>query len=294
MLLRTVFEEAYAPFRLIGASKSCKRQFLRAIRCLADVVGRDPTTEDLSDDNLARVMDRLICSGRSPGTANCVMGKLRALWEFAARRGLTPRFPTIRKLPAYRRVPVAWTREQLHTLFVALKSTTGRIGGFRAREWWIGLHCVLWDSGLRIGATLRLPWTAVDFSTGTLLVPAEVQKQKADQRFRLHADTLAMLSLLRRPSGVVFPWDRGYTTIWYHYEKILKRAGLPHGRRDKFHRMRRSVASWFEACGGNATELLGHSTRRVTEAYLDETIIQRPSACDRLFRPWDDPPDKAA
>lgn len=37
--------------------------------------------------------------------------------------------------------------------------------------------------------------------------------------------------------------------------------------------------------GGNATELLGHSSRKVTEAYLDPEIVARPAACDRLFRP---------
>lgn len=286
MLLSNLLREAYRPLRLISASKQCLRHHEAAIGRLSAVLGRDATLADLSDDNLARVMSRVIADGRSPGTANCLMSKLRALWEFAARRGLVEHFPTIRKIQGYRRVPVAWTKEQLAALFRAIRTTPGRIEGLRASDWWMALHCILWDTGLRIGSAMRLEWSDVDFTTGTLLVRAETQKQKADQRFKLHPDTLAVLTLIRRPAGKMFPWDRGYSTLWHHYGQLLRRAGLPHGRRDKFHRMRRSVASWFEACGGDATALLGHSSRGVTLAYLDETITGQPQACDRLFRPW--------
>jgi hypothetical protein len=45
------------------------------------------------------------------------------------------------------------------------------------------------------------------------------------------------------------------------------------------------VASHAEAAGMNATELLHHSTRKVTLAYLDPRIVKRPQAADVLFRP---------
>ena len=63
--------------------------------------------------------------------------------------------------------------------------------------------------------------------------------------------------------------------------------GLPSDRRHKFHAMRRTVASFYEAAGGNATELLGHSTRDVTRThYLDPRVVgQGVNACDVLFRP---------
>jgi hypothetical protein len=99
--------------------------------------------------------------------------------------------------------------------------------------------------------------------------------------------TLTLLKLLRadKLTGKVFEWPYCKTYLWLMYGKLLKQAGLPSGRRDKFHKIRRSVASWFEVAGGNATELLGHSGREITRVYLDPTICQKPQAADRLFRP---------
>lgn len=284
--LSRFFEETYAPLRLSLASSHTVFQYRTNIRRFSEWIGRDATVLDLTDDAIAKFCARLLANGRQPATANKVLTQLRALWEFAARRGLRRDFPTIRKMPEYRRSPVAWSKEQLRTLFSALRRERGRIGGIPASVWWIGLHAVLWDTGARIGAVLELRWEDLDWERGQILLRAETQKQRADQRFKLHPDTLAFLTLMRRGSGLMFPWPTCRSCIWYRYNRILQAAGLPCDRRSKFHRMRKSVASWFKACGGNATDLLGHSSPRVTEAYLDEAIIGKPQACDLLFRPW--------
>ena len=83
----------------------------------------------------------------------------------------------------------------------------------------------------------------------------------------------------------IFPWPFCPTHIYYHYKRILRRAGLPTDRDCHFHRIRKSVASWYEAAGGNVTELLDHSARRVTRAYLDPRIVTHQQAADVLFRP---------
>ena len=67
--------------------------------------------------------------------------------------------------------------------------------------------------------------------------------------------------------------------------EIMERAGLPNSRLYKFHSIRKSVASYYEAAGGNATELLGHSSRRITKAYIDPRICCKPSPVGVLFRP---------
>ena len=66
---------------------------------------------------------------------------------------------------------------------------------------------------------------------------------------------------------------------------VLRRAGLPIDRKRKFHCLRRTVASYYEAAGGNATEFLDHTTRRVTQAYLDPRIVPHADATRLLFRP---------
>ncbi len=69
------------------------------------------------------------------------------------------------------------------------------------------------------------------------------------------------------------------------YRKMRKRAGLPTTRRDSFHKMRRSVASYGAEAGIDPTHLMGHSSRAITEkSYLDPTIAKTPQASEHLFR----------
>lgn len=291
MTVRSLYDRLYLSLRLAGSSDHCRYQYRLNIARFGRWLGRDALVGDFSDDNLAAFTGSLLTDGKSPSTANKVGAQLRALWEFAARRGFTTIYPTWRKRPEYKRCPTAWSRAQLSALFAAVASVTGEIADAPAAIWWGCLMAVLWDTGLRIGAAMSLEWSDLDRETGELTVRAETQKDKEDQRFKLHRDTIAALGHLGgAKEGRVFRWDMCYQSLWYRYGKILKAAGLPHGRRDKFHRIRRSVASWFEAAGGNATDLLGHSDRRVTMRYLDPAVIGKPQASDILFRPGDGRP----
>jgi len=125
--------------------------------------------------------------------------------------------------------------------------------------------------------------------------PAETRKGGvADNSRRLAKDTVAGLESVRRwqetaevysLAGDVFLWDFSATYLYKIYGKILKRAGLPNGPAYKFHCLRKTVASYFEEAGGNATELLGHASRDITKCYLDPRIVSRTEAVDLLFRP---------
>ena len=46
--------------------------------------------------------------------------------------------------------------------------------------------------------------------------------------------------------------------------------------------MRRTVASKYEAAGGNATALMDHTKRSVTLLYLDPKIAKQPQVIDLL------------
>jgi integrase len=293
-LLIELFDTAYEPCQLAIASDGSKQQHKRNIRRASELLGRPAKISDLSDDLVARVCALILSSGKKPGTANKCRSQMAALWSFAARRGLIKTWPTIRKYRDHKREPTAWGKEQLGELFEACRRIPGWIGPVRAYLWWIALHSVLWDTGLRIGATLRLRLGQIDWSRGLLLVEAEQQKNDEDQWFRLHDDTLAILRAIYTDRETIFPWPFCKGTLWQRYRKILKDAGLPQTSRDKFHKMRRSVASWFEEAGGNATELLGHSSRAVTLGYIDKTIVGKVHATDLLFRPDRPPPPPRA
>jgi integrase len=155
----------------------------------------------------------------------------------------------------------------------------------RACDWWVALVLAIWDSGERIAAVIRLKWGDVDLARGWIRFKAENRKGgRDDSVVRLSSETVAALKQIRGKEGPVFPWPWCQSYLWKAFGDILKRAGLPHDGKSKFHRIRKTVASYAEAAGGNATAMLRHSKREVTEAYLDPRIVNRQQPVDVLFR----------
>lgn len=279
---------AYSRHVLFDASPGTLNQFRVTMRHARAALGREVKLKDINDDLVLSVFERLKARGRSPATANKCRSNLLAIWRWLCRRNILKRWPDVSKLREPKRLPVAWSRNEVAKLWAALECLPGRVAGIPASDWWIALHSLVWDTGERIGAVLKLEWSDVG-DDGTIVFRAENRKGRtADKVHRLHPTTVALLDRLRRPNNqVVFAWDRSRCMIWLRYAEILKRAGLPTDRRHKFHALRRTVASFYEAAGGNATELLGHSSREVTrQHYLDPRITGTISAaCDVLFRP---------
>ncbi len=288
LTLRDFFARTYAVRKLRGPKhENTRRLYANSIGNFAKFLGREPTLTDLDDDVLAGFAAWFLDRGRSPHTSNKCVGQICALWRFAARKRLVEVWPDVTLEDCPHRDPLAWLQHELSALFHAIAATPGKVGVIRAPVWWLAIHLVAWDSGERIGALLGLRWQDVDLEGGWAHFPAEVRKgRKRDRTYPLHPQTIdALRPMLGPPDAPVFRWHMSLPTLYDHYEKILRRAGLPEDRRCKFHRMRRSVASWAEANGGNATELLDHSSRRITKAYLDPRIVGGQSASDLLFRP---------
>jgi len=283
-LLPDVFSE-YRQRRLLGRSPATLEKYWIEIRRFARFLQRTPKLSDLTDVTVARLLEEQLNSGASPYTVNKCRACLLAIWRFACRQGYLERWPEIDKLNEPQRTPRAWSQQQIGTLLRVCQEQQGMIGDVPAGQWWSTLHLVGWDTGERIGALLQLRWD--DYERPWMYIPAEVRKGKrADRVFRLHPDTCAALERIRSPRRrIIFPWPFAYNYLWPRYTKLLLQAGLPTDRQSKFHRIRKSLASHYEAAGGNATQLLGHSGRRTTKAYIDPTIVPQQHASDVLFRP---------
>lgn len=284
--LAEFFRSVYRPLRLPDGAPRTLEQYRYALNNMAKVLGHEATLCDLTDETVASLVSWHIDRGNSPATANGDRKRIVALWNFAAKRGLVSDWPNVPKLKEPIREPQAWSQQEISRLFAACRAMPGRISGILAWRWWAGLHWVLWETGERIGAILRLTWNDYD-PEGWLLVRAEYRKGgREDKLSKLSGKATAALDAIRLPKReLIFPWDRASTHLWNRYRLVLKRAGLPIGRRNMFHRMRRSVASHYEARGGNATELLGHADRKTTKLYLDRRIVGQPHAADLLFDP---------
>lgn len=288
-LVRECFDQFYTPSRLRGASPTTLNQFRVSIDNFGMYLGKRPRTWDLTDDNLSGAAYWMIDRGRSPATANKLIANLRAVWEYLARTRRVKKFPTVKKLKEPERIPVAWSSEQMVTLWGALLAQPGEISGVPASLWWISLHAVFFDTAERKGAVFATDWNDVDLTTGTILFPAQNRKWKTRDKIHfLHPDTIAVLKKFPKKTGLAWPWPREPRSIYPAYRKILKSAGLPHDRRHLFQCLRRTTASLFEACGGNSTDLLDHGSRAVTKKhYLDPRILKQIGPADLLARPLD-------
>lgn len=278
----------YREHKLLLASKSTVYQYALNLRRFTDFMGREPTADDLNDQNIAACMAWLVKECElSPSTANKLKDDFCAVWRWAARKRLVDHWPDVNDVPDPIRIPIAWTREQLATLWECCMRQPGDFCGVPAGLWWNSLHAVAWDTAERIGALFATEWPQVDLAGGWIVMKAENRKgRREDKLSRLHPTTCTLLRQIVLPErGRVWPWPYHESYLWKRYGEMLRRAHLPNDRSHKFHCLRKSAASYYEACGGDATRLLGHSGREVTQKYLDPTIVQPVHAADLLFRP---------
>lgn len=280
MLLRTLLDE-YLAMNTRIRSHATKDHYLRSIRQFEESLGGGvATVEDLTDDNLARFMLKTVdADGLSEVTANQRVKQLRALWTWAAKRRIVEQFPTVQNLREPQRLPTAWTMTQLHQLFEACKVVPGWVAQHRARTWWSALHWWLFDTGERITATLALERRWVDLEQGVAKVPAAARKGGCKAMvYRLRKETCELFAKMlaaESDTGLVFDshWS-GRSSLYKAYRRVVESADLPwEPRYCGFHKMRATVLTMIEAHGGNAQAFARHTTRAVTEAYLDQSII---------------------
>jgi len=279
------FDSHFLPRKTVRWSKNTERLHRVALRHLERFLARPPALADLNDDTLSSFLSWRLQSV-SCMTANRDVEKLLTLWRFAAKRNDVAKFPTVEFAIEPKRVPRAWSRDDLKKLFAAIDSLDGYVGKVPSRKWWRCLLLCLFDTGERIGAILGLEWQDVDLERQWIVCRAEHRKgRKSDRSYKLAVDTVAELGPISKSHGKVFDWPLDKTLLWKYYGRILVSAGLPDDRRSKFHRIRRSTASHAKAAGADPQQLLDHVSRATTLLYLDPTICQEASAIDYLFRP---------
>jgi integrase len=288
--LRYWIFDRYLPTNLKVRDESTRGHYCRAVRDFGNYLGRDPELSDLSDDTLAGFINWLDSRGLSRNTTNERFGRIRAFWNWAARKRVVDSFPTVGKLPVPERNPEAWRENELVRLFNGCRSQRGYIADIPAWRWWFTIHGFWWNTGERFAATLALRVADLRLDEGVVIVPAAVRKGKRKIGvYNLWPDLVAMLREMLPPKTgpreLVFPWDRHRTTFYNHYSAMLQRMNLPHDRYHKPHAMRVSHATWRHLAGDDASKALGHSDPATTDkSYLDKTLTRREQP--KLFRPW--------
>lgn len=289
--LRHWIFERYLPQNLRVRDPQTRANYRHAFANLSEFLGRPPLLSDLSDETFAAYMTWMLdVRGLAPVTVNGYAAKLKAFWEWAARKRHVDQFPTVGRVAVPEKLPQAWREDELVKLFNACRRQRGDIGGVPAWRWWFCLHGWLWCTSERIGATLRLRVEDLRLDDRLAVVPAGIRKGKRQPRvYVLWPDLIEMLRQILPPvtdrRETVFPWPLHPTSFYYHYGKLLRMSGLPDDRACKPQKMRVSHASWRHVAGEDATKALGHRSADTTRRYyLDPTLEKQDET--KLFRPW--------
>jgi integrase len=244
-----------------------------AIRQYCAAIGQpNATICDLNDIGLI-AMEKSLTDSHSVTTINERVGRVKAIWRWLAQRGEIRQWPTIQRIPEpepYRR---AWTVDQVRRLLRACDESPGEFCGVPASKWWRTWHVVQWETGERTGAMLSLRWEWV--TRNGIDIPSEARKGRKAAFYRVSAACMQELEAIRQPARdlvFVFPFHR--SSFWNHYERLLRRAGLPGGRKSKPQRMRRTHLTYWAVGGEDASLRAKHTDAETTRRhYLDESIL---------------------
>jgi integrase len=269
MTLHSLLIDLYAPLR--GVSPRTVRLYEMTIRKYGEFLGVEPTVEHLDELSLARFLAWRLAK-RSVGTAAKDRAQLHAIAEFASKRGLCA-WPQMRTIRVPERVPRAWLIDEFRRLLMACDGEHGEVCGAPSALWFRAILQTAYWTGERVGALLALEWG--DVEEKAIVFRAEGRKgQRSDIYRPIPQECHAAIMLIKGRRKLVFDWDRAYTNIWRRLGRICERAGLPNDRLSKFHRVRKTSASYYAAGGGDPQKLMGHSSPTVTRKYLDPRIVE--------------------
>ncbi len=283
--LENVYAKKYEPLALRSRRPNSKRLYRTTLKMFDKYLERAATLDDLSDETVSAFASWRLDSGLSKSSVNKDLSNLLALWRWCFRKQLVDRWPDVALEVPAKAQPLAWTEDEMKKLYLTATNLEGKLGKLSASHWWCALLLVAWNSGERINAIINLKWENVDLKRKWIRFEAEDRKgAREDSAVQLSDDAVAALQRIKADVGPVFPWPYNYTYLWREFGKLLRLAGLSSDAKSKFHRIRKTVASYAEAAGGNATAMLRHSKREVTEAYLDPRIVKQQQPADVLFR----------
>jgi integrase len=283
MTLTELLENYYEIDRIVSdgyaaSIKNAIRNFQRYKQTAA------ATVEDLSDDELRGMATWMLKQKRSRATVNKNLRTLSALARFAYRRKLSAYRPDVEKLPERRPHPISWRPEELTKLINAIRCVF-------SDSWWgktlLSVVLVAYDTALRLVDVLRIESNPQDFARGVVYVT----ERKTDRRrsYILHATTLKALHAAYGvfQGGRVFSYPyRETQPLRRRLRRCLAAAGLPTDRKCLFQMIRRTTANAARSAGMDASTVLGHSARWVTESYyLDPDAAAPMDVANQIARP---------
>lgn len=228
------------------------------LRHTLDLYGHSRTLADLQDD-LASLWLASLAGRYSRRTIAGHRANLLAFWRWAAGRNLIPPPRNVRRCPRPRPRPIAWTRDEMHSLLRAAVAMPNP-------DYW---ECVLlmgYETGLRRTDLLNL--AKADVRDRTIWIEqhktgwphaCQLSPHTADLFLRLPGDRPLKPRDLRR-----------------FYESFAALCRLANVRPGAVQQLRRTGATQVEiATPGAASRFLGHRSADMWKHYVDSGQLAR-------------------
>jgi integrase len=229
-------------------SESTRAQYRRAVRWLGESLGRPAKLADLSDNAVIRTLVHLTTvHGQSPTTANTSHKCLCSLWRWCHNQGLLSRGPTVAPLPEVTEPPDSWSDEQMVRLLTVAAACPYRLSGVPGGTWWRALLALELATLERAGALLSSRWEWIDWRASALRVPAVFRKGGLrGEVYSLPTWCVDAVRDLREAYSEPLPatvFDCKPAAYYRRWDALLDAAELPAGRRNKTHKIRRTMAT---------------------------------------------------
>ena len=286
--LEEFYQTRFRPIRLLGCRPATFEAYRSALnhwarwerRATQRVPGEEIVPLARIDSEALARFGGYCLTLHGPVTCNKHVRHLMGILRFAVKERRLASLPEWKKLREPLRAPLAFTTEEFSRILSAAGKVTGAVGTVPAALWWRAILLTIWYTGARIRALLAVPLSDLDWTAGGLYLRSEEQKDHADQFLDLGEDALEAIRAMRSEAcpltSLLFAWPYASPQpARKRFKRICAAAGVPlrNDTGSKFHRIRKSTASYLKLNGGDATGRLGHSTPKVTERYFDPRIL---------------------
>jgi integrase len=269
------FQRVYRAERLLGKGDRSRLDYEYTIRKLCQHVGGGVSVFDLTDELLSNWSYAMLKQDMALASIDGHLARIRALWRHARRKKLLAEDPITHRLPRLRKIPDAWSLEELAQL---IEATSDRSFDCTMRN---GIHLgkllramilTTYDTGFRRGDILAL--RKVDMRADGVIV---IVMQKTGEHITraVRPETMEAIHATLPPEReLLFPWVRHISNLAKTFRQLLKVAKLPGGRFCQWQKIRRTAATHLERVHpGGASALLGHKSPQMARMhYIDPRI----------------------
>ncbi len=269
-------EKTFLTQRNIGRQHACNLRSL--IDSFSDHLRRRALVADLTAENVNVFLQHQQTLGRSPKTLHGYRANFIAFAK-DAKIALDPE--TVRRFRQQRRIPDAWTMDELVRLLNACNDPQFdkpvRQYVVKQGDYLRALVLTSYDTGLRPGDLMELRRDEIN-SNGEFTI---LQNKTGVEMLRaVRKETLAAIDRMyvRRVTVPLFGFcsaaNRDYPM--FLVRKLVEAAGFEHNRRNGMQKLRRTSATHLETVSpGSASWHLGHLDGNMARLhYLDQRIIQ--------------------